>query len=770
MLLSLLRRKTVNALFTGIARFSIRRRKAVIFCWLALVVIGVILYLTQQWIFERESETQYKGEAQDAADLIAENFVGLAPYTQFLVLRGDRPATDADFEEAGRAVLQTVLDTGKVKDGSVYTYWDTPDPTLISEDEKATLILLGLDASTFEEAVQRVDDVMDAVENAEKPDWLQAYVAGEEAAWVDMIEASINDMVKAELIGEPVALLILLVVFGSLIAALLPLGMGIAAIAVTLGIIMILGRFLWVTSMAQEMVAMLGLGVGIDYALFIVTRYREELKRGKDVDTAIVETITHSGKAIAFSGVCVIIGISAMFFVDVAMITSIVVGMIIVVVMAILSAVTFMPALLSYIGTRIEWPERLTRQILRLHPGGGFWHRWATMVMARPWPFFIGAVVILVLLAAPTTRMRLWEPSAEQISTGYMSRDAYDLAAEYFDQGILTPIQIVIQFDREIVNGATIDEGAGATIADLSKKLKQMPEISDVQSLSTLDPTDPLQYLAQLSQVINVGKGQDTTVIYAYPAVNPTSADGLDLIPRIRDEIVPSVEGIEQGQRVLVGGVTAMMYDLLDDMYGEFPLIVALILVFTFIVLMVLFRSLLIPLKAVLMNLMALLATFGILVLVVQDGRLGFPANGAVIGDVPIFTFAILFGLSMDYEVFLLSRVRELHDRGADDRQSVAWGLEHTGGVITGAALIMVVVFGTFMLADLAMMREVGFAMATAVLLDATIVRIVLVPATMRLLGKWNWWLPGWLEHILPHVALEQDFDLETTDLQRSSG
>ena len=221
---------------------------------------------------------------------------------------------------------------------------------------------------------------------------------------------------------------------------------------------------------------------------------------------------------------------------------------------------------------------------------------------------------------------------------------------------------------------------------------------------------------------------------------------------------MPSAVGIDQAQQVLVGGGTALIHDLLDDMYGQFPLIVGLILTFTFVVLMILFRSILIPFKAVLMNLLAILATFGLLVLVVQDGRLGFPANGAVIGDVPIFTFAILFGLSMDYEVFLLSRMRELHDRGASDRDSVAIGLERTGGVITGAALIMVVVFGTFLLADLSMMREIGLALSVAVLLDATIVRVVLVPATMRLLGQWNWWLPGWLDRLLPHIMIEQDF------------
>jgi RND superfamily putative drug exporter len=366
-------------------------------------------------------------------------------------------------------------------------------------------------------------------------------------------------------------------------------------------------------------------------------------------------------------------------------------------------------------------------------------------------------VLLLGLLALPTARMRLWEPGAEQISPGYMSRDAYDLVAENFDLGAQTPVQVVMQFDRAIMSAdGSMDPGAASTIADLSAKLQEIPEVSGVMSLATLDPTDETGYFTQLVQVLNVESGQDTTVVYAYPAVDPTSADGLDMIPKIRQEVIPTVAGIGQVGQVLVGGGTAMMYDLLDGMYSRFPLVIGLILAFTFLVLLVLFRSVLIPLKAVLMNVLAVLATFGLLVLVVQDGRLGFQANGAVIGDIPIMTFALLFGLSMDYEVFLLSRVRELHDRGADDRQSVALGLEHTGGVITGAALIMMVVFGTFMLADLSMMREMGFALAAAVLLDATIVRVVLVPATMRLMGKWNWWLPGWLDRILPQVVLEE--------------
>ncbi len=747
----------MNKFFPNIARFSIKHRKAVTIIWVLLIAVSIWSYATQQWVFEKESQTQYKGEAQAAADLISDNFTGLAPYTQILVLHGDRPATDEDFESIGRAIIQAAIESGGVNESAIFTYWDTPDPSMLSEDQMTTLVMLGLNASSFEEAMQRVSKVMDAVRDYEKPDWMQAYVAGEEAAWIDMIDASVNDMTKAEVIGEPIAMLILLVVFGSLVAAFLPLGTAAGAIVVTLGGVVFLGRFMWVSSMALEMVTMIGLGVGIDYSLFIVSRYREELKRGRGVDDAIVEAITHSGKAIAFSGVCVIIGISALFAVGIAMFDSITIAMIIVVAIAVLVALTLLPAILSYVGTHIEEPAGLTKQILRLHPGSNFWHRWAMAVMNKPWLFFSSCMIVLGLLIVPSARMRLWEPSAEQISQGYMSRDAFDLVVEHFDVGILSPIQIVLQFDHEIVSSSgTVDQEARAVIANLSDHLGQLPEISSVMSLTTLNASNPMQFIAQLSQVVNVGRGQDTTVIYAYPAVNPTGTEALDLVKQIRDEIVPSTEGIDQAQSALVGGTTALMRDLLDNMYGKFPLVIALILAFTFIVLMLLFRSLLIPLKAVLMNLMAVLSTFGILVLVVQDGRLGFPADGAVIGDIPIFTFAILFGLSMDYEVFLLSRIRELHDRGADDRQSVALGLEHTGGVITGAALIMVVVFGTFMLADLSMMREMGFAMAVAVLLDATIIRVILVPATMRLMGKWNWWLPGWLDRILPHITLEQ--------------
>ena len=523
----------MNTMFTRIAHFSIRHRRAVIITFLVLIVAGVWLYFTQQWIFEREGQTQYSGEAQEAANLISENFAGLAPYTQFLVLHGDRPATDEEFENAARSVIQAAVDSGGVNAGTIFTYWDTPDPMLLSEDQTTTLVMLGLNASTFEEALQKVGWVMDAVREAEKPVWLDAYVAGEEAAWVDMIDASVNDMIKAEVIGEPVAMLILLVVFGSLVAALLPLGTAMGAIAVTLGIVMIVGQFVWVMSMALEMVAMLGLGVGIDYSLFIISRYREEMKRGRSVDEAIVESITHAGKAVSFSGLCVIIGISALFAIGMAMFNSLTLSMILVVAMTVVAALTLLPAILSYVGPHIERPERLTRLVLRLHRGGGFWHRWATTVMNRPWLFLVGCLLILGLLAIPTGRMRLWEPSAEQIAPGYMSRDAFDLVAENFDEGVLSPIQIVIQFEEEIWSvGQQVDPAASATVDDLTEKLRQMPEISAVLSLSTLDTSNLMQYLAQLSQVLNVGSGQNTTVIHAYPAIDPSGADALDLIPR----------------------------------------------------------------------------------------------------------------------------------------------------------------------------------------------------------------------------------------------
>jgi RND superfamily putative drug exporter len=480
--------------------------------------------------------------------------------------------------------------------------------------------------------------------------------------------------------------------------------------------------------------------------------------------------VAHAGKAVAFSSLTVIIALSSLLVPASSILRSVAMGGIMAVLAAALAALSLLPALLVYIADWIEEPRRLTRLMSRLGRAR-FWHGWALGVMKRPALFITLGLAALVALAVPATGMRTGALGVKMLGEEAQSRRGYDLIAEAFGAGSIGPVQMVVQPHRSLTDPTTI-----ADIYELSAALAADPRVQQVRSYAYFNPdwtladyqrtfaagfdALPEESRQSLARLVNLDSGADTTLIFATLHADPESKEADSLVADLRSEIIPSVRGLE-GAQVLVGGSTAVERDLRLELYNKFPLVVGLVLAATFVLLTILFRSLVIPAKAVLMNLLSLFAAYGFLVLVFQHGYgdklLGFSSAGYVNWITPVMLFCILFGLSMDYEVFLLSRIREFRDRGGSTRDSVAMGLERTGGIITGAAVIMIVVFSAFALSPIIIVKEIGFSLAVAVLLDATIIRILLVPSLMRVLGPWNWWLPAPLEKILPPLRLEAE-------------
>jgi RND superfamily putative drug exporter len=546
---------------------------------------------------------------------------------------------------------------------------------------------------------------------------------------IDLAGSMFTDQTQpaSEAIGVAAAILILLLAFGSLLAMGLPIMTALFGIGIGLATVTLLARVLDIPSFAPQVTAMIGIGVGIDYALFISTRYREALHEGADPEHAVVHAIDTSGRAVLFAGGTVVISLLGLFLIGVSFIRGLAVGASLAVLFVMAAAVTLLPAVLGFVGHTIDkfaLPSAKRKRAVE----GSFWTRWSQTLQRRAWPAAISGLVILVFLALPFFSLRLGVADAGNDPTKLTTRRAYDLLSQGFGPGINGPLLVV----------------SDAKSSDLAT----------AQRLRAAIAKDPDVLTSKLSPVIQSPKG---VLIQVVPNGSPQDESTTQLVHRLRDDVIPTVTR-GSGLDVHVGSQTAIGVDLADTLGQRLPYMFLAILLLSFVLLMVVFRSLLVPLKAVIMNLLSIGAAYGVIVAIFQWGWLksvvGIGKEGPIEAWVPMMLFAIVFGLSMDYEVFLLSRIKEEYDDHGDNSLAVAHGLAKTARLITAAAAIMICVFGSFVLSDLRVLKLIGFGLAFAVFIDATVVRLVLVPATMELLGDRNWWLPKWLEW-LPRVNVE---------------
>ncbi len=560
------------------------------------------------------------------------------------------------------------------------------------------------------------------------------YLAGQPTIWAGMQELSKEDLSKAEAGGFPIVAIILLVVFGSLAAAVLPLVLGFASVIVTGALIYFFSLQMETSVFVTNMASMIGIGVAIDYSLFILARYREERAAGREPEAARAQALSTSGLAVAFSGLAVIVSLAGLWMVDNQALRSMALGAMTVVAVSILTAVTLLPALIAMLGDRVL-PGGVVAKVLGVFRRRGerpdreaFWVRWTTRVMAHPWRAVIGVSAVLLTLAIPLLSIETGTQALKQFPTDSDVRVGNELAAKQVG-GAADPVQIVASFE-----GSRPDRAA---VASFTRTIEATPGVSSVA---------PPAFAG------------DSVLIQATPSTPSESDATIALISRLHDGVVPATE-LSRVATVEVGGETARSQDARAQISGSMWKIILFVLALSYLVLMVMLRSLLLPLKAVLMNLLSIGAAFGVLVAIFQWGwfsnLLGFESQGALDTiNVPLI-FAIVFGLSMDYEVFLMSRIREHYLEHGDNERAVAEGLSTSARTISSAALIMTAVFSVFVLTGVPSIKELGLGCAVAIALDATLVRLILVPAAMKLLGSWNWWMPSWLDRALPDLSFE---------------
>jgi RND superfamily putative drug exporter len=536
-------------------------------------------------------------------------------------------------------------------------------------------------------------------------------------------------------IGLVAALIVLLIAFGSVVAAGLPIGTAIVGLAVGLSLVKVLAAFVNVPSVTPILGTMIGLGVGIDYALFVITRHRENLANGLEIVDSVGRTNATAGQSVLLAGTTVVIAICGLALSGIPFVASLGFATAVVVAVAVSAALTLMPALLGLVGAHINslelpWTRRRQAEVRAGDAPPTFWARWADRVGRRPWPYLVVSLAVLLALSAPLLSMRLGQTDAGTLPKSSTQRRAYDLLAQAFGPGFNGPLTLVVELPAA---------GDQAALAKIVPAVSADPDVAAV-SPPALSPS---------------GK---TAVVNAIPKSSPQDAATSALVHRLRDSVLPvATQG--SGATALVTGSTAVFIDLSTRIASRLPLFIAAVVALSFILLMIVFRSILVPLKAAVMNVLSICAAYGVVVAVFQwgwgKGLVGLQQTVPIVSFVPMMMFAILFGLSMDYEVFLLSRIRENWLATGDSHHSVVDGLAHTARVITSAAIIMVSVFASFLLVNDPTVKMIGLGLAVAVLVDATLIRMVLVPATMTLLGAANWWLPGPLERVLPHLDFE---------------
>jgi RND superfamily putative drug exporter len=701
----------MNQFIRRIGDASARRPWVTIAAWAVIAAVVMTLAGTVGGSFVDDFVAP-GSQSEEAMELLEERFpeaAGGSAMAVFAAPEGERlerhrPAIDAavariaDVEHVAAAVdpftAGTVSPDGRI--GFAEIAFDVPSPELGPEPLAA---------------------IPDAMEPARK-----AGVAAELGGDAAFINAE-TETSGAEAAGILAALVVLVVAFGTIVAALVPIALALMAVAAGLGGITLLANAMDVSSAAPTIGAMIGLGVGIDYALFIVARYRENRAAGQENATALSNAMGSSGSAVVFAGGTVVVAMAALVLTGLGFLASIGLSTSLVVLFAVATALTLLPALLSLLGDRIDAGRLVGRGRPVQQAEDTAWWRFAHRVSGRPWPYLIAASAVLLALAAPALHMETGFPDAGDDSTSTTHRRAYDLLAEGFSPGFNAPLLLVADLRSPGVDAEAIPA--------LSERIAADPGIAMVGEPQT-------------------SPAGDTVVLPTIPTTAPADAQTSETLERVRD-LVPA--------NVAVSGLTAMTDDLTGQLDDTLPIFIAAILAASFLLLMVVFRSVAVPLKAAVMNLLSIGGAYGVVVAVFQWGWLKdlFNLDGTFViaSPMPAIFFAVLFGLSMDYEVFLLSRIREEYNATGDNAESVARGMAATGRVITSAALIMTVVFLSFVAHPSPLVKMMGLGLATAIAIDATIVRMVLVPATMALMGRANWWLPRWLDRRLPHVSME---------------
>ncbi|HEX9282911.1 MAG TPA: MMPL family transporter [Gemmatimonadales bacterium] len=738
----------------------IRRRGWVIVAWAALALLFAPQASHVQQVLALRGGGNETSESNRATQLLKDAFP--TPFADYvaIVVHGPVRWTNQRFA----AVLDTLKAATERRPyvSQVISVRSIGESTFVSTDRHTTFLIAALTPESMRDLSDNfVPDLRAAIREAlgrvpgAGADGFDVMVTGFPALDHDVRTISAEDTERGERRALPLTLAVLIIAFGALVAATLPVIVGVLAITIALGLVTIAARYLPMSVFVLNITTMVGLGVGIDYSLLVVTRFREELNRGLSPVDAAIRTVETAGSAVVTSGLTVVVGFAALVTTPLTDTRSVGVGGLLVVAVAVLLATTFLPAALAILGRGIDRPKWLARPLARFHAPTG-WERWARWLGHRPWRAVAFGGAAIALLTFPVTQIRLGLPATNWFPSESESGQGLQALREMGASGVIQPVRVVVQLpEGESALSARRLPGLKALTDSIRKdaRVREVRGVATVQPhLSTLqlaiyysDPgaaraKNPKFYDAYLS-------ADDRVTLLDVVPVDTVSLTGLmDVVRRVRAVVAHGVRGLA-GAEILVAGFAASNVDTQHDLMTRFPGTVGLVLGITAIMLFIAFRSLLVPVKAVLLNLLSVGAAFGLTVLVFQHGYGGgvFGLEGptqAIWAVVPVLVFAIVFGLSMDYEVFLLTRVKEVFDKTGRNDHATMEGLSATASTITSAALIMILVFGTFAFARVLAVQLIGFGLAAAVLLDATLIRMVLVPAIMHIAGRWNWW-PG---------------------------
>lgn len=702
-----------------IARFSFRKRWLILFIWVALLV-GITMWSRMAGSAFSTDFKLPSSDSQAALNLLQTRFPTRSGATGDLVFKTTADIHDPTVQKAVGDLTAQIMQVPHVD--SVISPYSQEGAAQISPDGHIARAVIQFDQTNQE--IERNTVITNAIKDivaGTHVDGIQYELGGQ-------LFASQPD-VGAEGIGLMAAVVILLLAFGSLLAMGLPIITALFGIGIGIASVTLLGHVISLPDFTTELSSMIGIGVGIDYALFIVTRYREGLKIQLSPEEATIAAINTAGRSVIFAGFTVVISLLGMVLINISFIQGLGIGAATVVAVTMLASITLLPAVLGFVGNRIDLLKMPIIGRKTKPEEQGVWYKWARLLERHPWPALLVGLAIVVALALPVFSIRLGSSDASARPTSDTTRRAYDLEAEGFGPGSNGPLLLASQI-------------SGQADLEVLKRVQQAAQMDD--GVAFVTPAVPNQdFSAAILQVIPKTSSQDQGTV--------------DLIHRLREEILPGTTAGSDVQ-VHVGGLTASFDDVSQILSDRLPLFIGTVLLLSFILIMVVFRSVLIPIKAVVLNMLSIGAAYGVLVAVFQWGwgkdLLGLGSTGPIESFVPMMLFAILFGLSMDYEVFLLSRIKEEYDRNQNNSLAIVKGLSRTARVITAAAAIMITVFGSFVIGDQRIIKEFGFGLAVAVLIDASIVRLILVPAAMEIMGKANWWFPRWL-HWLPEVHVD---------------
>jgi RND superfamily putative drug exporter len=715
---------TVRRSMRRFATWTTGHRKTVIIGWIVALIGFAMLAGSVGSDFSEEFKLP-SSDSQEAFDLLEHKFPQQSGVTAEIVYKAPAGADSAAVKKKMEGVFSEAEELPHVSE--VASPYESGGAAAISKDGEIAYATVQYDTTTDKLEKDDIKKLV-AMGRAADGDGLQVAVGG---APIEEVRSEEEGGDSSFAIGLLAAVIILLLTFGSVVARGQPLLTARFALGVGLSLVTLGTHVFDTAEFAPQLAAMIGLGVGIDYALFILTRFRNGLDEGMESRDAAIAAVDTAGRAVLFAGVTVIISLMGMLLLGISFLYGVAMSAALAVLFTMIAALTLLPALLTIAGRRVDR--------LRI-PGLGKrepstaedtrWFRWSREIQRRPVLSALLSGGLLIALCIPTLSLRLGSNDAGTDPAGSSTREAYDLLAEGFGPGFNGPFQMV---------AALPGKGEDQALVTLRKTLKNEEGVAKVTSI-TLNPAE------------------NTGVFQLYPTTSPQSADTTALLDHIRNDVLPPIEQ-KTGAQLHVGGITAIFEDFGDAISEKLPLFIGVVVLLSALLLMIVFRSVLVPLKAMVMNLLSIGAAFGLIVAVFQWGWgasiIGVDGTGPIISFFPVFLFAIVFGLSMDYEVFLMSRIHEEWEHSHDATASVTRGLALTGRVITAAAAIMVTVFASFMIGEDRIIKLFGLGLASAVFIDAVIIRSVLVPAVMQLFGKSAWWLPDWLDRILPRLHVE---------------